>query len=112
MPEVTDGLVNISLNQTWSNGSTSEFVTAPLVADAFITTWITDDGEITIPANLGTHDYDVYWENAADAMENGTLLNQSGDATITGLTNGATYRVEITGYSQAFILTIQVTKIK
>ncbi len=65
----------------------------------FITTWLaTADGQFTIPTDAAeTYYYNVYWENIGNAADNGSLANQTGDAVITGLTDGATYRVEITG---------------
>ncbi|MEP5365986.1 MAG: BspA family leucine-rich repeat surface protein [Reichenbachiella sp.] len=66
----------------------------------FVTTWVTDDGQITIPTtdeNNEVYNYAVYWENINNTSDHGTLTDQTGDATITGLTNGESYRVEISG---------------
>ncbi|WP_420315725.1 BspA family leucine-rich repeat surface protein [Ekhidna sp.] len=64
----------------------------------FVTTWLADaTGQITIPTTTGTYNYDVYWENTLNAVDNGSLINQTGDGVITGLTDGQTYRIEITG---------------
>ncbi len=61
----------------------------------FITTWITSDGQITIPTTSGVYDYDLLVVNQSDPSNTFSLSNQSGNATVTGLTIGATYRVEI-----------------
>jgi surface protein len=65
---------------------------------AFITTWSTGDGTITILTHTDeTYLYDVYWERIGDPLDNGSLPDQTGDALITGLLDAALYRVEITG---------------
>src|SRR5690625_7595598 len=60
----------------------------------FITTWMTTDGEITIPTigRGSSYDYDVYWENLEDESDYGYLPGQSGSARLTGLRNGVPYR--------------------
>lgn len=67
--------------------------------DAFITTWSTTDGTITIPVNLAyTYDYDITWTNLTNpGISEGALTNQTGAAALTGLENGSTYQIEITG---------------
>jgi gliding motility-associated-like protein len=80
------------LNGNYTIGETAAFT------NPFITTWLaTSDNQITIPTTGGGYLYNVYWENKGNASDNGTLSNQSADAVITGLTDGATYRVEIAG---------------
>ena len=66
----------------------------------FRTTWITNDGTITIPTvgSSGSYNYDITWTNLTSAgVGNGSITARTGDYTITGLTNGHTYQVEITG---------------
>lgn len=64
----------------------------------FITTWITSDGEITIPTIGGGYAYDITWTNITGTGGNGSETNVgSGDYTISGLNSGDTYRVEISG---------------
>ncbi len=65
----------------------------------FITLWEADSsGEITIPGEGSGYDYNIYWENTADATDNDDDSGVTTSSyTITGLTAGDTYRVEITG---------------
>ncbi|MCB0497266.1 MAG: BspA family leucine-rich repeat surface protein [Cyclobacteriaceae bacterium] len=64
----------------------------------FITTWQTTDGQITIPTTGGGYSYDVVWTNLTNAgVGDGSLTGRTGNTTISGLTNGDTYQVEITG---------------
>ncbi len=66
-------------------------------SQAFITTWQTTDGQIAVPTfPTATYNYDVTWTNLITNVT-GTLTAQTGDATIMGLTNNETYRIEITG---------------
>ncbi|MEM6297215.1 MAG: BspA family leucine-rich repeat surface protein, partial [Bacteroidota bacterium] len=67
-------------------------------ANAFRTTWITNDGTITIPtlASSGSYNYNITWINLTTGASN-SVTGQTGDYTITGLTNGDTYEVAITG---------------
>ncbi|WP_338814126.1 BspA family leucine-rich repeat surface protein [Bernardetia sp. Wsw4-3y2] len=68
-------------------------------AQAFRTTWVTDDGTITIPTNAssGTYNYTVWWRNLSGGGGSGYRSERTGNYTITGLTNGATYEIAITG---------------
>ena len=73
----------------------------------FITTWITTDGTIVIPTNSasGTYNYTVTWTNLTSAgVGNGTISGRNGNHTITGLTNGNTYSVAITGVFPHFYM--------
>ncbi|MCC5921149.1 MAG: BspA family leucine-rich repeat surface protein, partial [Cyclobacteriaceae bacterium] len=82
------------------NNNTSPFSTAAVVNDplAFITTWITTDGSITIPTTGGGYNYFIAWFNeTTPGLGDGSASNQTGNFTISGLTNGHTYRVEISG---------------
>ena len=64
----------------------------------FITTWSTDDGQINIPTTTGTYNYDITWTNLTQTgVGDGSATGQTGDYTITGLTNGDIYQVEISG---------------
>jgi surface protein len=63
---------------------------------AFVTTWVTTDGQITIPTNGGGYNYNITWTNLTNAgVGDGTAIGQTGNFTISGLQNGSTYRVEI-----------------
>ena len=67
-------------------------------ATAFTTTWVTDDTQITIPTEGTGYNYDITWTNLDNAgAGDGSATSQTGDYIITGLTNGDTYQVEITG---------------
>ncbi|MEQ8546343.1 MAG: LamG-like jellyroll fold domain-containing protein, partial [Cyclobacteriaceae bacterium] len=73
---------------------------APIGANQnpFITTWITDDGQITIPTTGSGYNYSVTWTNlTTPSAGDGSISGQNGNYTITGLTNGDTYQVEISG---------------
>lgn len=68
----------------------------------FITTWKTDNpgisanNQITIPT-IGTgYNYNIYWERVGSPAINGTIINQTGNTTITFPSVG-TYRIEISG---------------
>ncbi|MEQ9303368.1 MAG: BspA family leucine-rich repeat surface protein, partial [Marinoscillum sp.] len=70
----------------------------------FVTTWSTTDGTITIPTsgtpqgNNGTYNYDIVWTNLTNpGVGEGATGGEVGDYTITGLANGDTYQVEISG---------------
>ncbi|MCW5912257.1 MAG: BspA family leucine-rich repeat surface protein [Cyclobacteriaceae bacterium] len=71
-------------------------------AQPFITTWKTDNpgvsanNQITIPTTGTGYNYNIYWERVGSPAINGTLTNQTGNATITFPAVG-TYRVEISG---------------
>ncbi|MGB4973212.1 MAG: BspA family leucine-rich repeat surface protein [Cyclobacteriaceae bacterium] len=77
---------------------------APFVINgqAFITTWKTDNPgkttntQIEIPTTGVGYDYNVLWVEVGNPTHTGTLLSQSGTATIDFGSPG-TYRVEITG---------------
>lgn len=64
----------------------------------FITTWITTDGQITIPTNGAGYNYNVTWINLDNAgVGDGSATGQSGNYIITGLSNGDRYQVSISG---------------
>ena len=81
----------ISTNSWTINGDKKEC--------GFITTWSTDDGELTIPTNPDeTYNYDITWTNLTNAgVGDGTTKGKTGNYTISGLENGSTYEVEISG---------------
>ncbi|MFN8841964.1 MAG: BspA family leucine-rich repeat surface protein, partial [Chryseotalea sp.] len=67
---------------------------------SFLTRWSTTTGTITIPVtNIGpTYDYNVTWTNLTNTgVGNGSVTGHVGNYTITGLTNGNIYQIEITG---------------
>lgn len=64
----------------------------------FITTWVTTDGQITIPTTGGGYNYDIVWTNLTNTgVGDGSITGQTGDYTITGLENNSTYQIEISG---------------
>jgi len=72
----------------------------------FITIWQTDidntagtsnPDQITIPTTGSGYRYDIYWENANDPSDNGTLEGLEGSTTITFPRGPGTYRIEIAG---------------
>ncbi|GAB4184077.1 MAG: hypothetical protein OHK0057_13090 [Thermoflexibacter sp.] len=76
----------------------------------FVTTWITTDGTITIPTNGGGYNYDVTWTNLTNAgIGDGFITGQTGNYTVTGLENGSTYRVEISGTFPHFYINNDAT---
>ncbi len=69
-----------------------------LPANPFTTTWQTTDTQITIPTFGSGYNYDVVWTNLTNSgLGDGVISAQTGNYTITGLTNGDTYQIEITG---------------
>ena len=65
----------------------------------FITVWeANSSGEITIPGEDSGYDYDIYWENTVNTADNGNEAEVTNSSyTLSGLTAGETYRVEING---------------
>lgn len=82
-----------------SNGI-SEFGAA-FMNQPFITTWQATGGQITIPTNAGETytSYDVVWTNLTNpgVMEGSATVNVATDYTVTGMEDGSTYQVEISG---------------
>src|SRR5690554_3741549 len=62
----------------------------------FITHWVATDGSITIPTIGAGYNYDISWMNLSDSSGS-SLSGQNGDVTISGLQNGATYEIAISG---------------
>ncbi|WP_338766207.1 BspA family leucine-rich repeat surface protein [Bernardetia sp. ABR2-2B] len=76
------------------------FSTTTANAQAFRTTWVTTDGTIKIPTNRssGIYNYNVTWTNLSNiGVGDGSITRRRGQYTITGLRNGDTYEVAITG---------------
>lgn len=72
---------------------------------SFLTTWVTNNGNITIPVtNSGaSYIYNVSWTNLTNTgVGNGSVSGHVGDYTITGLTNGNVYQLEFTGNFPGF----------
>jgi surface protein len=64
----------------------------------FTTTWVSDNGQITIPTNGTGYNYFILWENMTNpGVGNGFASGQTGNFTITGLEIGSTYEVKIKG---------------
>ncbi len=67
-------------------------------AQAFITTWVTDNGQIIIPTTGGGYNYDITWTNLSNAgVGDGSASGVTGNYTVFGLTNVDVYEVQITG---------------
>lgn len=78
--------------------TTSHAQVTPGSPDNFITVWNTlGTTEIIIPTFGGGYNYNLYWEEVGNPSNNGNLLNQTGNATISGLATGMDFRVEIAG---------------
>lgn len=66
--------------------------------NAYITEWTTNNSTIKIPTQGSGYNYDITWTNLTHiGVGNGSASNVSGDDTITGLSNGDTYEIAITG---------------
>ncbi len=64
----------------------------------FITTWQTTDTEIIILTRGGGYNYEVTWTNTTNPGQgDGSATGQTGNYTISGLTNGDIYQVSIIG---------------
>ncbi len=64
----------------------------------FRTTWITNNTQIIIPTTGTGYNYNITWTNLTNAgVGNGSVTGRAGNYTITGLQNGSTYEVAITG---------------
>lgn len=64
----------------------------------FSTTWTTFDGTITIPTTGSGYNYNISWKNIINAgLGDGTASGVTGDYTITGLSIGDIYEVNISG---------------
>ena len=70
----------------------------PGSGDNFVTIWNTMDYDfITIPTVGEGYNYDLYWEEVDNPGINGTLSAITGDVTLSSLTPGQDYRMEIVG---------------
>jgi len=100
---------NYATSVAVTTGNVDEFAVFTNTTD-FITTWITTDGQITIPTFGGGYNYSVTWANLTNAgVGDGTITGQTGNYTITGLENGSTYRVEISGAFPHFFMNNDAT---
>ncbi len=71
----------------------------------FVTTWVTTTNTITIPTVGSGYNYNISWTNLTNpGVGNGSATGVTGNYTITGLQNGSTYRVEITGTFPRFYM--------
>ncbi|MEP2024663.1 BspA family leucine-rich repeat surface protein [Reichenbachiella sp.] len=100
---INDGFINISATQTASS-NTSELISASLELP-FITTWTAPaNGELTIYKSTGMYNYDLVWTNLTSmGVGDGSINAQTGNYTITGLTAGHIYQIEISGLFPWFI---------
>lgn len=84
-----------------SANNTSSFSTALIVEAAplpFITTWITTNGQITIPTTGAGYNYEITWINLTNAgVGDGSVGEVTGNYTISGLENGSRYEIRILG---------------
>ncbi|WP_422361567.1 BspA family leucine-rich repeat surface protein [Reichenbachiella sp.] len=94
---ISAGLTNISATQTASN-NTSQFISEPLEL-SFITTWTApSNGELLINKLTGTYNYNLVWTNLTSmGVGDGSVNGQTDSYTITGLTDGHTYELKISG---------------
>ncbi len=82
-------------------------------AQAFRTTWITTDGTITIPTTGGGYNYNITWTNLTNAgIGDGSTTGAVGNYQITGLANGDTYEIAITGAFPHFYMNIGAERLK
>ncbi|WP_338763754.1 BspA family leucine-rich repeat surface protein [Bernardetia sp. ABR2-2B] len=82
----------------FSTGVIEEFSVFTQPSDPFITTWVATGGTITIPTTGTGYNYDITWTNLTNAGVNeGTITARTGNYTITGLEDGSTYQIDITG---------------
>lgn len=92
-----DGKTDIIGSNSFPDRTVSVYRNNPVFMP-FITTWSTTDGQITIPTTGGGYNYDVVWANQTNAgVGDGATTGATGDFTISGLTNGDIYQVEISG---------------
>lgn len=80
---------------------------------SFLTRWSTTTGTITLLVNHSGpgYDYNVTWTNLTSAgVGDGSISGQNGNYTITGLTNGNIYQIDITGNFPGFIFNNNATE--
>jgi surface protein len=83
-----------------------------LTTNAFRTTWITADNNITILTNTPTYsyNYNITWKNLTSAgVGDGSVTGVTSNYTITGLTNGHTYQIDIVGVFPHFYMNNDAT---
>ncbi len=68
------------------------------MSTAFITEWVTNDGQVIIPTEGTGYNYDITWTNMTNPTNgDGSAIGATGNYTIGGLTSGDTYEIAITG---------------
>ena len=95
--EYNDDITCSGTNRNYKTGSplAGSFLTGER---AFITEWVVAGGNIIIPTTTGTYLYDVSWRQILPTTTAPTIITgQTANCTISGLTNGNTYEVSITG---------------
>jgi len=101
---------NYATSVAVTTGNVDEFAVFTNTTD-FITTWITTDGTITIPTIGGGYNYNISWTNLTNAgVGDGSITGQTGNYTITGLANGDTYQVAISGTFPRFYMNNNATE--
>ena len=95
---------SIVSSNTYGHGVLSGAIAnTPLIdmtVQPFITTWVPTDNDIVVPHNpayIGSYSYDFILTNISGTGGNASSSGVSGGVTITGLTPGDTYQLEITG---------------
>lgn len=68
------------------------------MSTAFITEWVTNDGQVIIPTEGTGYNYDITWTNMTNpTIGDGSAIGATGNYMINGLTSGDTYEIAITG---------------
>jgi surface protein len=81
----------------FNNNAGANYSYTVVAPQPFITEWITTDGTLTIPTFTGlTYNYNVSYRILPAGLPT-VLTGQTGDVNLTGLTNGSTYEISITG---------------
>ena len=91
------------------------FLFSPAVfSTGFITTWVTDDGTISMPLTVGSNDTVQYVNLTNPGTRESILTNRSGKIETTGLSSGDLYKVIVSGHqgSLSFISSSLATRLK
>jgi surface protein len=97
------------LTATTATSNTVTVTAAPL---PFITEWITTNGTFTISTDAAlTYNYTVSYRELPAGMPT-VLTGRTGDTPLTGLTNGVTYEVSITGTYPRFLINTSADRVK
>ncbi len=79
-------------------GYPNQLLTLRGTVGAFVTTWVTNTGNIFIPTAFRAYNYDIIWTNLTNAgVGDGFATGQTSFYNITGLANGDTYQIAIFG---------------